>query len=114
MAEKLPNAALCNAVKEMGSGLIDADLGGFLYKKPVARPGAGKSDGYRTLLSARIGNRYVFMHGFPKSAKANITQEEKKALQHAGRVFLELPPESLAKALQIGVLLEVHCDEQNH
>ena len=50
--EKLPDAALCKAVQEMESGLIDADLGGFLYKKRVARPGGGKSGGYRTLLSA--------------------------------------------------------------
>ena len=63
--EKLPDAALCKAVKEMAMGLIDADLGGFLYKKRVARSGGGKSGGYRTLLSARMGDRYVFLHGFP-------------------------------------------------
>ena len=112
--EKLPDAALCKAVQEMEAGLIDADLGGFLYKKRVARLGGGKSGGYRTLLSARIGSRYVFLHGFPKSDKANITQDERKALQFAGRVFLELPAEDLIKALQIGVLLEVCCDEQAH
>ncbi len=111
--EKLSDAALCKAVQEMESGLIDADLGGFLYKKRVARPGGGKSGGYRTLLSARIGSRYVFLHGLPKSDKANITQDEKKALQFAGKVFLELSTEALAKALQSGVLLEVHC-EQDH
>ncbi len=83
VSESLPDAALCKAVQEMESGLIDADLGGFLYKKRVARSGGGKSGGYRTLLSARIGGRYVFLHGFPKSDKSNITQDEKKALQFA-------------------------------
>ena len=111
--EKLPDVALCKAVKEMDSGLIDADLGGFLYKKRVARPGGGKSSGYRTLVSTWIGSRYVFLHGFPKSDKANITQDEKKALQYAGKVFLELSGEALSKALQSGVLVEVHC-EQDH
>jgi hypothetical protein len=111
--EKLLDAALCKAVEEMEGGLIDADLGGHLYKKRVARPGGGKSGGYRTLLSARIGSRYVFLHGFPKSDKANITSDEKKALQFAGRVFLELPAAALTKALQAGVLLEVQC-EQDH
>lgn len=111
--EKLPDTALCEAVKEMEDGLIDADLGGFLYKKRVARPGGGKSGGYRTLLSARIGSRYVFLHGFPKSDKANISEKEKKALQFAGKVFLDLSAEALLKALQAGVLLEVHC-EQDH
>lgn len=112
--EKLPDTALCKAVQEMGAGLVDADLGGFLYKKRVGRPGGGKSGGYRTLLSARIGSRYVFLHGFPKSDKANIMQDERKALQFAGKVFLELSPENLAKALESGVLLEVCCDEQAH
>ena len=110
----LPDAVLCKAVHEMEAGLIDADLGGYLYKKRVARPGAGKSGGYRTLLSARIGSRYVFLHGFPKSDKANIAQDERKALQFAGKVFLELTAEDLVKALEIGVLLEVCCDEQTH
>lgn len=112
-SEQLPDAALCKAVQEMEDGLIDADLGGSLYKKRLARPGGGKSGGYRTLLSARIGSRYVFLHGFPKSDKANITQDEKKALQLAGKVFLGLSTEALSKALQSGVLLEVHC-EQDH
>jgi hypothetical protein len=112
--EKLPDAALCKAVKEMENGLIDADLGGFLYKKRVARPGFGKRGGFRTLLSARIGSRYVFLHGFPKSDKADITPDERKALQYAGKVFLDLSAEDLAKALLSGVLLEVCCDEQDH
>lgn len=111
--DKLPDAALCKAAKEMEDGLIDADLGGFLYKKRVARAGGGKSGGYRTLLSARIGDRYVFLHGFPKNDKANITQGEKKALQFAGKVFLELFGEALWQALKSGVLVEVHC-EQDH
>lgn len=113
-SERLPDAALCKAVQEMEAGLVAADLGGFLYKKRVARPGGGKSGGYRTLLSARIGSSYVFLHGFPKSNKANITQDERKALQFAGKVFLELSAENLAKALESGVLLEVCCDEQAH
>ena len=61
LSEKLPDSALRNAVNEMNNGLIDADLGGNLYKKRVARPGSGKSSGYRTILSARIGNRFVFL-----------------------------------------------------
>jgi len=111
--EDLSDVALCKAVREMERGLVDADLGGFLYKKRVARPGSGKSGGYRTLLSARIGSRYVFLHGFAKSDRANITQDEKKALQFAGKAFLELSADALSKALQSGVLMEVRC-EQDH
>lgn len=74
----------------MKSGLIDVDLGGHLYKKRAACFGAGKSGGYRTVLSARVGHRYVFLHGFSKSDKAGITRNEEKALQYAGKVLLEL------------------------
>jgi hypothetical protein len=105
-SEKLADSALCEAVREMESGLIDANLGGFLYKKRVARVGGGKSCGYRTVLSARIGSRYVFLHGFSK--------DERRALQFAGKAFLDLSAAGLAKALVVGVLLEVHCGEQNH
>ncbi|MCK0714977.1 type II toxin-antitoxin system RelE/ParE family toxin [Chromohalobacter sarecensis] len=52
--------------------------------------------------------------GRSKSDKANITQDDKKALQYAGKVFLELAAKDLVKALQAGVLLEVCCDEQTH
>lgn len=109
--EELPDAALCSAVQEMEAGLIDAELGGCLYKKRIARPGIGKRGGYRTLLSARIGSRYVFLHGFPKSKKATISESEKKALQFAGKIFLQFSGDQLMTALHIGVLLEVHCDD---
>lgn len=112
--ERLSDTVLCKAVHEMESGLVDADLGGGLYKKRIARPGAGKSGGYRTLLSARVGHCYVFLYGFPKSDKGNITRDEKKALQYTGKVFLGLSAKELVKALQVGVLLEVHCDEQTY
>lgn len=85
--ENLPDAALCKAVEEMNSGLVDADLGSFLYKKRVAREGSGESAGYRTLLSARIGSRYVFLHGFAKSDKANVTPEEKRHCSLLARCF---------------------------
>jgi hypothetical protein len=112
--ERIFDEALCEAVMEMESGLIDADLGGCLFKKRIARLGAGKSGGYRTLLSARFDHRYVFLHGFAKSDKANITRDEKNALRYAGKVFLELSGEALVMALQTGLLQEVCCGEQNH
>jgi hypothetical protein len=112
--EKLSDLALCNAVREMESGLIDANLGACLYKKRIASLNRGKGGAYRTLLSARINHRYIFLHGFSKNEKANITQDEKKALQYAGKVYLELSYVNLIKALQYGVLQEIHCEKQNH
>src|SRR5690625_1783279 len=112
--ERLSDAVLCKAVHEMESGLVEADLGGGLYKNRIARPGAGKSGGYRTRLSARVGHCCVFLYGFPKSDKGNITRDEKKALQYTGKVFLGRSARELVRALHVGVLLEVHCHEQTY
>ncbi len=111
-ARRLTDETLCQAVEEMRKGLVDARLGGELFKKRVAAQGAGKRGGYRTLLSARIGNRCVFLHGFAKSDQANITLEEQKALRFAGKVFLDLSPLALCRALQAGVLVEVCCEQR--
>ncbi|MCQ6963981.1 type II toxin-antitoxin system RelE/ParE family toxin [Aromatoleum toluolicum] len=43
----------CARLFRRWKAVCDADLGGFFYKKRVARSGGGKSGGYRTLLSAR-------------------------------------------------------------
>lgn len=87
---------------------------GLPLQEARGRPGGGKRGGYRTILSARIGQRYVFLHGFARKDKANVAQGEKKALQFVGKVFLELSPADLAKALQAGVLVEVHRVQQAH
>jgi len=69
---------------------------------------------YRTLLSAKVGSRYVFLFGFAKSARANVTSEEKKALRYAGKVLLSLSTDALNLALQAGTLEEVNCGQQNN
>jgi len=53
----LTTQTLCAAVREMAAGLYYADLGGGLLKKRVARPGQGKSGGFRTLVATNRGNR---------------------------------------------------------
>lgn len=111
-ANRLNDEMLCKAVDEMCRGLVHASLGGELFKQRVAAYGVGKRGSYRTLLSFRVGNRFVFLHGFAKNDKANITQEELKALRFAGKVYLDLSPLALSRALQAGVLMEVCCEQQ--
>lgn len=62
----VPDAALCAAVSEMISGLIDADLGGQLYKKRLALPGRGKSGGARVTLGTRLEERWSFPRRVPE------------------------------------------------
>jgi hypothetical protein len=55
----VPDDALGTAVQEMVAGLIDADLGGHVYKKRVAMPGRGKSGGARVILGTRLEEKVV-------------------------------------------------------
>lgn len=112
--QRLPDSALCGAVREIEAGLVDADLGGHLFKKRIASPGSGKRGGYRTLLSMRLGDRAIFLHGFAKNVKENITRDEAGALRYTGRVLLDLPQSSLDAALAAGILIEVSCNERDH
>lgn len=68
--ERISNASLIEAIGRADRDLIDADLGGGVIKQRVARPGQGRSGGYRTLILFRVGRRAVFAFGFAKSDQA--------------------------------------------
>ncbi|MBL4571671.1 MAG: type II toxin-antitoxin system RelE/ParE family toxin, partial [Gammaproteobacteria bacterium] len=58
--EGLSDALLLAALDEMEHGLVEADLGGNVFKKRVSL-GLGKSGGARTLLAYKKGNRAFFI-----------------------------------------------------
>lgn len=101
---------LCKAVREMRGGLYDADLGGGLLKKRVARPGEGKSGSYRTLVATNKGDRWIFVFGFPKSARSNIDRDEEVALKKLADQLLGLSTQGIATAVAADELEEVNCD----
>ncbi len=111
--EGLATSGLCAAVREMASGLFDADLGGGLFKKRISRPGQGKSGGYRTLVATNFGNRWVFMYGFPKNERSNIDKNEEEALKKLAGYLLSLTAQALTTATQAGELIEVDCDAED-
>ena len=109
--EGLTNEVLQAAVTEMESGLIDADLGGHVYKKRAAIEGQGKSGGLRTRLACKVGNKSFFMFGFAKNQQDNISKKELKALKLMAKELLNYSDKALSKALNVGELIEVQSDE---
>ena len=103
----LGNGELKTAVSEIEAGLIDANLGGELLKKRIARPGSGKSGGYRTVLAYRRGERVIFMHLFAKNEKSNVTKSELAALKALARAYMSLSAEELDVAVSKLALREV-------
>ena len=105
--------SLCVAVREMIAGLYDADLGGGLVKKRIARSGQGKRGGFRTLIATNKGDRWIFVYGFPKNERSNIDKDEEEALKKLAAYLLSLTAQALGKAQRDGELTEVDCDAQD-
>ena len=111
--QELTTSSLCAAVKEMTAGLYEADIGGGLLKKRIARPGQGKSGGFRTLVATNKGNRWVFVFGFGKSERSNIDKDEEEALKKLASHLLSLTTQALGKAQRDGELMELDCDAKD-
>ena len=109
--ERLGDEALCEAVARAEAGLIDAGLGNGLIKQRVARPGRGRSGGYRTLIAYREEERAVFLYGFAKSDRENVDTGEIAAWGQLGRRFLALDDDAIEAASIDGDLKEIECAE---
>ncbi len=110
-AEGVTDAALLSAVAEMRRGLIDANLGGHVFKKRVGINGRGKRGGVRTLLAFRLGEQAFFVFGFAKSERANVSDKGLVALKLLGEQLLGYDVRTLSQALRTGELHEVKSDE---
>lgn len=104
--------ALANAIREAERGLVAAQLGGGLIKLRVARSGGGKSGGYRTIIAYSAGRRAVFLFGFAKNERDNLTAVELADLKMVGRDLLALTEPQIKKAVAAGQLQEVRYDEE--
>jgi hypothetical protein len=111
--EKISDAMLCEAVERAERGQIDADLGAGLIKQRVARPGAGKSGGFRTLVFFRAETRAVFAFGFAKSDMANLDDAEEAYLKKAAKLVLGFADAQMDAEVAADRMFEVNCDEQD-
>jgi hypothetical protein len=110
--EGMTDAALCEAVARAENGLVDADLGHGLIKQRVARDGAGRRGGFRTIIAYRIGTRAVFIFGFAKSGRENIAADDEREMAATGALLLGLDAKGLERLIAGGELWEVECDDE--
>lgn len=103
----LTDEMLHQAVLEMAEGLVDANLGGNVLKKRVARPGGGKRGGTRTLVATGVGDRWFFLFGFAKNERADIDRNELKALREIAKDLLLLDDKQINTALRVGEITEI-------
>ena len=106
--ERIADGALFDAIERAERGLIDADLGRGLIKQRVARPGQGRSGGFRVLIAYRRGRRAVFLYGFAKSERDNIRPDQLAAWHARAQDVLAARDDVIDRAVANDHLREVH------
>jgi hypothetical protein len=109
--EAISDDDLCQAAAEAFAGQYDADLGGYLFKKRIARSDGGKSGGYRTILGFRKSDskRIFFLYGFPKNVRANITTRERSALSANASALVDATDRQIDDLKVRGTIVEMEC-----
>jgi hypothetical protein len=108
--EKISAEALWEAIERAEQGQIDADLGGDVIKQRIARPGGGKSKGYRSIVLYRKDDKAFFVFGFPKSERDNIREDEEVQFKKMAKRVLSLTDEQLQLLIAKGQFEEVVKD----
>ena len=99
--------SLRQALSEIETGLVDANLGGNVYKQRVRFQGRGKRSGARILIVLKAGDKVFFVYGFAKNQQDNISDRELKALKRLAKELLQYTDSQLRNALIAGELIEV-------
>ena len=107
---KISEEVLWDAVDRAEKGLVDADLGGGVIKQRIARPGEGKSKGYRSIVLYRKGDKAFFVYGFPKSDLGNIRGDEEEQFKKAAKLILALSDDQIRQLIENGQFEEVKKD----
>jgi hypothetical protein len=103
----LADLQLVLTAKEVKTGLIDADFGKFLYKKRIALPGKGKRGGARAIIAYKTAEQLVFLLGFVKNERVDITEKEKTTLRKYVNILVHLEEQELTVLLENGELVKV-------
>lgn len=109
--QNINDDSLKKAVEELCQGNSDGDLGGYVYKKRVAREGQGKSGSYRTIVAFKIDDNAFFVYGFAKSDKANLDTKELKAFKQLAKDLMSMDNKKIELALSNEELIEVTIDD---
>lgn len=105
--ERISDDALRDAVERAERGLIDADLGGGVIKQRIARPGAGKSKGYRSIVIYKKDDKAFFVYGFSKNELGNIREDEEEQFKSAAKSILALTDRQIRQLVENGQFEEV-------
>ena len=103
----LKNQDLLVAIKDLEDGLSTANLGNHLFKVRVKREHGGKSSGFRTIVVYKEHDKAIFLYGFGKNEKENISNSELQYFKKLGNDLLALNKEQLKQFIERNVLFDI-------
>ena len=114
--DRMPDSSLCRSAAELVAGRLgagEADLGGGLFKKRIARAGGGKRGGYRAITAYRQPrtDRVLFAFAFAKNAASTLTPQGQEALRIVAGAFTTASDHQVEALRSNGDVIEVDCDE---
>ena len=107
----LKNQDLLEAVNNLKGGLSVANLGNHLFKIRVKKEHSGKSSGFRTIVVYQEGDKVIFLYGFGKSEKDNISTSELQYFKKLGNDLLALNKEQLKQFTKTKILFDIKVEE---
>lgn len=105
--QEIPKNELAKALEEISTDKCEANLGGHIYKKRIRFDGQGKSGSGRTIICYKKEDRAIFIHGFAKNEKANLSQKELHAFKEFAKILLRLSKKEIDLAVKDEILIEV-------
>lgn len=83
-----------------------------MLKQRIARPGQGKSKGYRTIILLREGHMAFFVYGFSKGDQNNIRKDEEEQFKKMAKHVLWLSEAQLNILIAKGQIEEVENNDE--
>ena len=107
----LKNENMLEAIDNLENCLSTSNLGSNLYKVRVNRPHSGKSSGFRTIIVYKANDKAIFLYGFGKNEKDNISQTELHYFKKLGKDLITLSTDQLEKSIENKILFDLEVDK---
>ena len=107
----LKNQDLLEAIKNLEDRLSTASLGNHLFKVRVKREHGGKSSGFRTIVVYKEHDKAIFLYGFGKNEKENISNSEQQHFKKLGDDLLALNKDQLKQFIEQSILFDIEVKE---
>ncbi len=105
--ESVSDTELNKILVEMARGLLGDRLGAHIYKKRMSLTGRGKRGGARTIVFFKQEEVALFLYGYSKNDKDNLTPKEEEQLRIIAKEFMKLSEVERLRLKAQGKLIEI-------